>query len=174
MGESHHLWSNAFSRSPVSQFAFRFATVSSQGVHWLLKRNCSATPSQLGWLYALLCVVSLGIGAAFWLQGATMVLPFAWLELAGVGLAFFLYARHATDGERIALADGRLVIELENGGEVERAEFLTQWVRVEPKASDCSLIEVSGQGRRVSIGRFVRPELRPALAREIRTALRGV
>jgi len=152
---------------------FRFATVSGQNIHWFLKRNCSVTPSQLGWLYASLCVVSLGIGGAFWLQGATMVLPFAWLELMAVGLAFVLYARHATDGEKIALQDGRLVVELENGGNYERAEFLSHQVRIEPQAGDLSLIEVSGQGRMVKVGRYVRPELRAALAREIRMALRG-
>jgi uncharacterized membrane protein len=34
------------------------------------------------------------------------------------------------------------------------------------------LIEVSGRGQSVQVGRFVRPELRPQLAQEIRTALR--
>jgi len=158
----------------VSNSVFRFATVSGQDTHWLLKRNCSVTPSQLGWLYVSLCFVSLGIGVAFWLCGATMVLPFAWLELVAVGVAFLMYARHATDGERIELqGGGRLVVELENAGHRERVEFLPHQVRVEPEASDRSLIEVSGQGRSVKVGRYVRPELRAALAREIRMALRG-
>ena len=130
-------------------------------------------PSQLGWLYVSLCVVSLGIGTAFWLNGAPLVLPFAWLELVAVGAAFVLYARHATDGERIALTGGRLVIELESGGHRERTEFLPHQVRIEPQAGDGSLIEVSAQGRSVKVGRYVRPELRAALAREIRMALRG-
>jgi uncharacterized membrane protein len=43
---------------------------------------------------------------------------------------------------------------------------------VEPAVDDRSLIEVSGQGQRVIVGRYVRPELRPVLAREIRRALR--
>ena len=157
----------------MSNFVFRFATVSGQSIHWFLKRNCSVTPSQLGWLYASLCVVSLGIGTVFWLHGAPMVLPFAWIELVAVGAAFVLYARHATDGERIALQGGRLVVELESGGHCERTEFLPHQVRIEPQASDRSLIEVSGQGRSVKVGRYVRPELRAALAREIRMALRG-
>ena len=151
---------------------FRFATVSGQGIRWFLRRNCSVTPSQLGWLYASLCLVSLGIGAGFWLHGAVLVLPFAWLELTAVGIAFLIYARHATDGELIELAAGRLVVELENGGHYERTEFLPHQVRVEPEVSDRSLIEVSGQGRSVKVGRYVRPELRAALAREIRMALR--
>lgn len=158
----------------VSNPVFRFATVSGQSIHWFLKRNCSVTPAQLGWLYASLCAVSLTIGTFFWFQGAKLVLPFAWVELALVGVAFLVYARHATDGERISLQDGRLVVELENAGRLERAEFLREWVRVEPKAGDWSLIEVFGQGRSVEVGRYVRPELRPALAREIRMALRGV
>lgn len=159
--------------------AFRFATASGlngQGppaVQWLLKRNCSVTPAQLAWLYLSLCVVSLGIAGLFWRQGATLVLPFACLELLLVGAAFFMYARHATDGERIVLQGARLLVELESAGRLERAEFHRQWVRVEPGRGDGSLIEVSGQGRLVRVGRHVRPELRPALAREIRHALHG-
>lgn len=157
----------------MSNLVYRFATVSGQNIHWFLKRNCSVTPSQLGWLYASLCVVSLGIGLFFWFQGARLILPFAWLELAAVGVAFLAYARHATDGERISLQGAQLVVELENAGRLERAEFRREWVRIEPKAGDRSLIEVFGQGRSVQVGRYVRPELRPLLARELRMALRG-
>ncbi len=157
----------------MANLVFRFATVSGQNVHWLLKRNCSVTPAQLGWLYASLCLVSLGIGAFFWLRGAPLVMPFAGLELVAVGIAFVAYARHATDGERISLEGARLVVELESAGRLERSEFDREWVRVEPQAGDGSLIELSGQGRSVHVGRYVRPELRPALAREIRMALRG-
>jgi uncharacterized membrane protein len=157
----------------VSNPVFRFATVQGQNIHWFLKRNCSVTPAQLGWLYASLCVLSLGIGIFFWFQGALLVLPFAWLELAAVGAAFLAYARHATDGETISLEGRQLVVELESAGRLERAEFDRNWVRVEPSIGDRSLIELSGQGRRVNIGRYVRPELRPVLAQEIRRALRG-
>ncbi len=138
----------------------------------MLKRHRSVTPAQLGWAYGLLCVVSLGIGAAFWLSGAPFVLGFAWIELIAVGAAFLVYARHAGDGETISLRGSQLVIETESAGRRERAEFNRDWVRVEPRASDRSLIEVSGQGRRVQVGRFVRPELRAVLAHEIRRALR--
>ena len=157
----------------MSNFVFRFATVSGQSIHWFLKRNCSVTPAQLGWLYASLCVVSLAIGGFFWFRGATLIMPFAGAELVLVGVAFLAYARHATDGEKISLEGAQLVVELENAGRLERAEFNRDWVRIEPKTGDRSLIEVSGQGRSVEVGRYVRPELRPALARELRMALRG-
>ncbi|BDT69017.1 hypothetical protein os1_32040 [Comamonadaceae bacterium OS-1] len=157
----------------MPNLVFRFATVSGQNIHWFLKRNCSVTPTQLGWMYASICVVSMGIASFFWLQGAKLVLPFAWLELAAVGAAFLVYSRHATDGEKISLQGTQLVVELENAGRLERAEFRREWVRIEPKTGDRSLIEVSGQGRSVEVGRYVSPELRSALAREIRMALRS-
>jgi uncharacterized membrane protein len=151
---------------------FRFATVQGQNIHWFLRRNCSVSPVQLGWVYLSLCMLSMAISGFFWFQGATMVLPFAWLELAAVGIAFLAYARHATDGERISLQGRQLVVELESAGHLQRAEFHRDRVRVEPVRGDRSLIELSQQGRSVNVGRFVRPELRPALAREIRQALR--
>ena len=156
----------------MSNPIFRFATVQGQNIHWFLRRNCSVTPSQLGWLYASLCALSLGIGTFFWFQGVVLILPFAWLELAAVGAAFLAYARHATDGETISLRGRQLVVELENAGHLERAEFDRERVRVEPSMADRSLIQLSGQGRRVNVGRYLRPELRPALAQEIRRALR--
>lgn len=130
------------------------------------------TPAQLAWLYASLCAVSLGVATIFWFQGAVLVLPFAWLELAAIGVAFLAYARHAADGERIWLRGRRLVVELETAGRLQRAEFDRERVRVEPSVDDRSLVELSAQGRRVNVGRFVRPELRPVLAQEIRRALR--
>ena len=116
----------------------------------------------------------MAIGTAFWFQGAKLVLPFAWAELVAVGVAFAVYARHATDGETIRLAGTQLVVELENAGKLQRSEFRREWVRVEPGAADSSLIELSAHGKTVQVGRYVRPELRPVLAREIRMALRSV
>lgn len=153
--------------------AFRFATQSEQGMQWTLKRNCSVTPAQLGYLYASLCILSMGVSAMFWSLGATLVLPFALLELVAVGMAFLVYARHATDNERISLLEGRLVVEWETAGHSQRCEFAREWVRVEPRQDEGQLIEVRGGGKSVRVGRFVRSDLRPVLAREIRQALRG-
>ncbi|WHZ10610.1 MAG: Putative transmembrane protein [Burkholderiaceae bacterium] len=157
----------------MSNSVFRFATTQGQNVQWLLRRNCSVSPRQLAAVYVSLCVVSIGIGAICWLRGATLVMPFAGFELLAVGAAFWAYARHAADRERISLDAAELVVELENAGRLQRAAFDRHWARIEPTAGDGSLIEVSGQGRAVRVGRYLRPDLRPALAREIRMALRG-
>ena len=141
-------------------------------VVWLLKRNCSMAPRHLLWFYASLCALSLGIAAMFWMQGAKMVMPFAWLELLMLGVALLVYGRHAADSERIALAGDELTVEHASGSRVRRVSFQPQWVRVEPQHGDRSLIELSGQGQRIAVGRFVRPEFRRQLAEELRWALR--
>jgi uncharacterized membrane protein len=141
-------------------------------IEWVLKRNCSLSPRQMLLVYASLCVISLGIATYFWFLGATLIMPFAWFELLVVGVALAFYARHAADVERIALRPGRLTVEHQNGGRVERAEFVPDWVRVEPRHDDRSLVELSGRGQAISVGRYVRPELRRALAEEFRAALR--
>ncbi|MFM8623479.1 MAG: DUF2244 domain-containing protein [Betaproteobacteria bacterium] len=159
---------------------YRFATAYSSdeegrraGLRWTLRRNCSLSPGQLLSFYFGVCAVSLVIAGGFWFMGATLVLPFASVEIAVLGAALLIYARHAGDGETIILQGPMLVVERDHGGATERTEFSRDWVRVEPSGGDGSLIEVSGQGRRVVVGRHLRPELRPALAREIRMALRG-
>lgn len=121
----------------------------------------------------MLCGVSLTIGLFFWFQGAPFVIGFTGLELLLVGWAFVVYARHATDGEWISLQGASLVVERETAGRRERAEFERQWVSVEPKVGEHSLIELSSRGRKIEVGRFVRPELRQVLAGEIRQALRN-
>ena len=156
----------------MSRPAYQFAQVSGPSVSWRLRRNCSVSPAQLLVAYLMLCGLSLSVGAFFWFRCAPFVAGFTGVELGVVGLAFLTYARHATDGEWISLQGASLVVERETAGRRERAEFERQWVRVEPKAGEHSLIELSGRGRKMEVGRFVRPELRQVLAGEIRRALR--
>ncbi|HEX4233547.1 MAG TPA: DUF2244 domain-containing protein [Caldimonas sp.] len=165
----------AFGAGSPANAALRFGSTTGLGdgsLQWLLRRNCSMTPPQLVAFYLSLCAWSLAIAGAFWWRGATLVMPFASLELLAVGAALFVYARHAGDRERVVLKPGRLTVECTLGSRTDQVEFASPWVRVEPAHGDGSLIEISGEGKRVAIGRFIRPELRRALADELRTAIR--
>ena len=73
---------------------------------------------------------------------------------------------------RLLLRPGLLKVEFTHGRRVDEVEFTPAWVRVEPAHGDRSLIELSGEGKRIAVGRFVRPELRRALAEELRAAIR--
>lgn len=143
------------------------------GLQWVLKRNCSITPAQLFGTYLALCAVSLTVALGFTWHGASPVLAFACVELLLVGAALLVYARHAADQERITLADGALSVEHQRGQHTERTQFRAAWVRVEPRHGEGSLVEVSGDGRRSFVGRYLRPEMRTPLAQELRVALRA-
>jgi uncharacterized membrane protein len=172
---AHHAW------PPTGHSARAFGRVvvlgSAPGAprawQWLLRRNCSITPRQLGWFYVSLCAVSLLISMFFVVQGAPLVLFFAGLELVAVGAALLVFARHAADRETLTLIGNSLQVEQHLGKQVQRAEFASDWVTVEPAAGQGSLVKLSSRGRSLHVGRFIRPELRAAFAQELRQVLRS-
>jgi len=146
--------------------------VSEMGYEWMMRRNLSASPRMVLSCFAGLVLLSLAIALGFWWRGATLVLPFAMAELGALTAALLWQARHANDRERIVLADGMLAAEHRCGRSIESARFSAAWVRVEPVMDDASLVEISGQGARICVGRYLLPGLRRRLAAELRAALR--
>jgi uncharacterized membrane protein len=138
---------------------------------WILRRNCSITPRQLMMVYAALCTTSLLVAIVFALRGAWYILGFAILEMLAVGIAFFLYARHATDREHIALADDCLLVELIQVEHVRQFRLDPRRTRVEPPESARDLIGLEARGTRVEVGRFLTEWKRRELARELQSAL---
>lgn len=161
------------SAPPAWRFAQVIEAAAGPRIEWQLKRNCSLSPAQVFGVYLALCAVSLTMALGFTWQGAPPVLAFAGIELVLVGAALMVYARHASDQERICLAGEALAVEHRCGRQTERAEFRAAWVRVEPLSSDRSLIELTGDGQSSRVGRYLRPELRQPLAQELRAALRS-
>lgn len=144
-----------------------------EGVQWVLRRNCSLTPGQLGGFYLSMCLVSLVIAGGFALSGAPVVLWFAGIELVLLAVALLVYARHAGDADTLTLMGQSLTVEQSCGTVSTSTHFRTPWLSVEPLNGDGSLIELAGQGQAVRIGRFLRPEARSEFARELRSALRA-
>lgn len=142
------------------------------GSRWILKRNCCLRPRQLLGMYLVLCVVSLSIGLGFWALGARLVLPFAWVEVAGMGLALWVYARHALDRESIVIEGGQVQVEQEVAGCMSRVTFDATQVRIRQPGGADALVELVGPGQRVSVGRHLRAQHRGQLAEELRAALR--
>ncbi|MGJ7916721.1 DUF2244 domain-containing protein [Massilia sp. LXY-6] len=152
-----------------------------------LQRNCSMTPRQVAHAYAVLCTMSLAVALAFFLHGIWIVLAFSLLELACVGLALLLYARHALDRERIALTPSCLLVECVQADVRSQARLDPLWTRVLPPAAGAegagsglpagarhALITLESRGVRIQVGRFVNEATRRQVARELRHALRQV
>ncbi|RJF97624.1 DUF2244 domain-containing protein [Noviherbaspirillum saxi] len=138
---------------------------------WILRRNCSITPRQLMMVYAALCTTSLLIAIVFALRGAWYILGFAMLEMLAIGIAFFLYARHAIDREHIALSDGCLLIELIQVEQVRQFRLDPRYTRVEPPEFAGELVSLEARGIKVEVGRYLTEWKRRELARELRSAL---
>lgn len=141
-------------------------------VQWLMKRNCSITPRQMAAVFFSLCLVSSLIGGLFFWLGAPFVAAFAGVELLALGAALVVYARHAADRETLTLVGRSLLVEQTLAGRTQRADLQADWLHVEPQAAQGSLVQLSGNGRTLHVGRFLRPELRGAFAQELRLALR--
>lgn len=152
---------------------------------WTLQRNCSMTPRQVARAYGVLCSISLTVALAFFLHGVWIVLAFSLLELACVGLALVLYARHALDRERISLSSNCLLIECMQANVRSQARLDPLWTRVlpptelpaaelPPTGERRPLITLESRGVRVEVGRFVNDAKRRQVARELSQALRQV
>jgi uncharacterized membrane protein len=143
---------------------------------WLMRRNCSFTPKQVGIFYLSMVCFSGLITTYFWWIGAWMVLPFAVIELSVLGIALLIYARHARDYEKITLQDSELTIELNLGYKKSLTQWNAPWVRVKDPESlyhrkkDLVILESGTQT--IAIGQFILAEKRHDLAKEIRQALR--
>ncbi|WDZ95536.1 DUF2244 domain-containing protein [Herbaspirillum sp. WKF16] len=138
---------------------------------WILKRNCSIAPRQLAWVFAILCTVSLTVALAFTVHGAWTILVFSVIELSAVGIAFLVYARHATDREYLVLQDDCLVVELTQAGKASRIELDLRRARIDFSAGRRSLVALESSGLRVEVGRFMSEWKRCEFARELEREL---
>lgn len=136
---------------------------------WMLKRNCSIAPHQLGQVFAILCAVSLTVAVIFTLRGAWYILVFSVLELSAVGFAFLIYARHATDREYIALVEDCLLVEFVRAGKTSRFRLDLHKIRIEPAGSHLAgkLVRLESSGIRVDVGRYLTEWKRREFALEL-------
>jgi len=146
---------------------------------WVIKRNCSATPRQLALVFGSIIALSMAFGIAFAVLGLWLVLPFAGLELAAVAAAFFVYARHAADYERIQVCGPALEIEQVRGPRRQTWSLPVAWTRVESettrgrsmRATRC--VVVASGATRIEVGNDLTEARRVVFARELRHALRA-
>jgi uncharacterized membrane protein len=138
------------------------------GFSLTLKRNCSISPAALAGVFLALALAVLAIGAGFAVFGAWLVLPFAGLEVLLLGAAYFAYARHAADYERIELAAGRLTVEVAEAQAHRRYEMEARRARV---FMEENRVVLRGAGEELELGRHLDAVRRAELAVELRKRL---
>ncbi len=130
----------------------------------VLKRNCSISPRGLLLVFALLAALALGIASVFAALGAWLILPFAGLELALLGAAFWLTARHATDYERIERSRDRLTVDVSEAEQLRRFELDARRARVRLQEGRVLL---DAPQARLEVGRHLDAASRAGFAAEL-------
>lgn len=138
---------------------------------WVMRANCSLSPGQLLAALGSLALTSLIISLVFWWLGAPWVLPFAGLEVLGLLLALVVYARRANDLESVLMDASRCTVECRRSGKVSRVQWPIGSTRVRCDADTGGLVELSGGGHRVRVGRHLGQAERTRVARAMQQAL---
>ena len=144
----------------------------SQQREWLFKRNCSLTPRQLGLSYLVLFATSSAVTSISVLCGAWVVLAYFLLEMLAAAVAWFVYARHATDHECLTLTDTCLLVDQVEAGRSHMVRLDPRQTCIIAPAGYGALVRLEAPGVKVEVGRHVLPSRRHLLADELRSGLR--
>lgn len=123
---------------------------------------------------AAVAVGGFTIGTAFFMAGAWPVAGFCGLEILLVYIAFRMNFRAARRHERLRLSDAGLDVSLiEPSGKTTTRRLEPSWVNVDmddPPVHE-SRLTLGSHGTRLEIGRFLQPEEKLEVARELRDAI---
>ncbi len=134
---------------------------------WLLKRNISIAPLTLAFIFMGLGLFSLFIGFMFYLAGATLILPFSFVEIAALLIAYFYNAVHANDYEKLTVEGNHIKIESKVGSKLTQIQFVRSLTRVDTLSHMNEIIQLRQGQKNTCFGKYVHANLRPLLARKI-------
>lgn len=151
--------------------AVRVGSAAAGAACWDLRRNCALRPGQLVIALVALCLPCLLVALGFWWAGVPWVLPFAGVEVAAVVLALVHYARHARDGEWIAVDGDQVVWQRVRGQTVENGRADMCGLRVKEGREQGAAVELLARGRPLEFGRHAAPMVRDRFAAEFALTL---
>lgn len=122
---------------------------------WLMKRNCSFSPKQVGLFYLSIVCFSLLVATYFLLIGVWMVIIFTSMEILALTIALYVYTRHALDYEKITIIGKQLLFERSWGGKLQSHEFNTIWTKLIRSESGGRDLILKTSTKEVPIGFFI-------------------
>ncbi|MEI7738934.1 MAG: DUF2244 domain-containing protein [Betaproteobacteria bacterium] len=140
------------------------------GYEFYLKRNCSISPILLAVIFMFLGTVSVLIGTIFFLLGATLILPFSFIEVLALVVAYFYIALHANDFERLRVDNENVYFESKFGSRFLEEKFLRSMTRILPSDRK-NLINLCHGQRNILFGHNIHMNSRSILEKEIKQAL---
>lgn len=134
----------------------------------------SLGPVGFGVLMGLITTVSFGAGLTFYLIGAWPVVGFMGLDVLLVYVAFRVSFRRARAYETVRLTESALtVVRVSPNGRRRSIRLQPYWLRVEfeDPENQHGQLWLTSHGKGIIVGRFLHPEQRRNLARDLRAAL---
>lgn len=147
------------------------ATAANAGVRnsWTLTRNCAISPCTFFWNVGALAGVVGAVGTGFWVAGYPLVMFFCACQLFALGIAGIVFARHATDGERVRVDAGTVRVETSRGCRQRVVDFQACWVRLERHPSGA--LTLRGGRAVVPVGEQLTPAARKIFAEEFAASI---
>jgi len=123
---------------------------------WTLKKNCVLSPRQFGMCLGFAGAISLGIGLVWASMGFWVVFLFVLVECVVLLAAFFCYASHAADFEKVVLTEKEILFEFETAGRRKVQRLPRFQARAKMKETDRGrLVEFSWGAKAIRVGRLV-------------------
>jgi uncharacterized membrane protein len=130
--------------------------------------NCSLSVRGAIFFFATLCVVSFGVAGVITLLGYWPVLPFAGLEMAGVGWALWITMRRRHEHQTITVSESNVLVESHAGARCAQVVFPRHWAQVKLRRPQSRLhpsrLTIESHGRQCEVGSFLTEEERRGLA----------
>ena len=137
----------------------------------IARPNSSLTAKGRVHAVMIIAALSLAVAIAFSLIGAWFVLPFAGLELVGIGYAFYYIHCHSQDYESIVIVGDEVSVEKKSYKAVSRMVFNRYWakvlLRITPSGDQMLLLR--SHGKEVDFGRcYMTNDQRLDLAKQLK------
>lgn len=137
-----------------------------------LAPRCSLTPRQARRFFLFVCVGCFGFAGFFTLRGFWPVLPFAGLEMLGLGIALKLSLDRRHQLQTILISDNEVRVESRHKRGLDApVVFPRHWARVTILRSHApthpSRLLIEASGRSCEVGQFLTEEERQGIARQL-------
>ena len=137
----------------------------------IARPNSSLTARGRVYAVVMIASISLVVAIAFSLIGAWFVLPFAGLELLGIGYAFYYIHCHSQDYESIVILGDQVSVEKKSYKAVSLMSFNRYWAKVllRNTPSGDQLLSLRSHGKEVDFGqRYMTNDQRLDLAKQLK------
>jgi uncharacterized membrane protein len=130
--------------------------------------NCSLSVRGAVMFFGSLCAVSFGVAGMFALQGFWPVLPFAGLEMLGLGWALHLSLQRRFHRQTIIVSDADVSVESRDRTYCSQVVFPRHWAQVKLRRPASRLhpsrLTIESHGRQCELGSFLTEAERRGLA----------